>query len=208
MLKIQVIVGSTREGRQGIKVARWVYKNLKSDGRFNAELLDLKDFPLEFYHDEQTPGAINGNYESEIARRWSSKIREADGYIIVTPEYNRGYPGVLKNAIDYASKEWNNKPLAIVSYGGMAGGARAAEQLKMVSIELQMAPIRETVVIPRIADAFNEDGKPKDEFLNKVLGNLFNQLYWWTKALKIAREKEVSFINKKSGISSLKQNTI
>jgi NAD(P)H-dependent FMN reductase len=189
MLKIQVIIGSTREGRKGEKVAKWVFEKLNADKRYSAELIDLRDYPLEFYHDEMTPGKINGNYDSETARRWTSKIREADGYIFVTPEYNHGYPGVLKNAIDYGYNEWTNKPAAFVSYGGMAGGVRAVEQLRLVLIELQMAPIQQAVPITKIRSAFNENGELTDSSLNNVLQEVFDQLFWWSYVLKEGREK-------------------
>ncbi|HUC31322.1 MAG TPA: NAD(P)H-dependent oxidoreductase [Candidatus Paceibacterota bacterium] len=130
MLKIKVILGSIREGRFGDKPAKWIFEKAKAKG-LDVELLDLKDYPLPMFAEAQVPAAVSGNYPNEVAKKWAAKIGEADGFIFVTPEYNHGYPSVLKNALDFIFGEWNNKPGAFVGYG-VNGAARAVEQLKQV----------------------------------------------------------------------------
>lgn len=180
MIKIQIIIGSTREGRAGEKVGKWILGQAQKDSPFEAELLDLKGWNLPLY-DEPT---------SEVTQKWIDKIKEADGYIIVTPEYNHGYPASLKNALDYPYEEWNRKPVGFVSYSaGRGAGIRAVEQLRLVSIELQMAPIREAIHIPFIKKAFDESGNPTDSKLNERAKQFLDELLWWTRALKTARTK-------------------
>jgi len=111
------------------------------------ELVDLRDYPLPFFEETVAPMKSNGQYKSTVAGRWSGTISRADAFIIISPEYNHGYTGVLKNALDYLYREWNNKPVGFVSYGS-TGGARVIEQLRLVAIELQMLPIRNALHIP------------------------------------------------------------
>src|SRR5262249_24831 len=106
-----------------------------------ATLLDLRDYPLPFFDQPVSPARFQGTYPNPVATDWARKVDEADGYVVVGPEYNHGYTAVLKNAFDWAFHEWNNKPIAFVSYGGV-GGARAVEQMRLVAIELEMTPIR------------------------------------------------------------------
>lgn len=180
MIKIQIIIGSTREGRSGEKVGKWILRQAQKDHPFEAELLDLKEWNLPLY-DEPT---------SDVTQKWIDKIKEANGYIIVTPEYNHGYPASLKNALDYPYEEWNRKPVGFVSYSaGRGAGIRAVEQLRLVSIELQMAPIREAIHIPSIKKALDESGNPTDSKLNERAKDFLDELLWWTRALKEAREK-------------------
>lgn len=190
MLKIQVILGSTRPERQSEKVGRWVVEQISKNEEIEAELIDLRDWPLPFYNEVSGLLSLQGELSVDIAKKWQQKIKEADGYIIVTPEYNHGYSAVLKNALDYAYFEWNKKPVGFVAYGGPVGGSRAVEQLRLVSIELQMSPIREAIYIPFIWSAFDDKENLKDvERLNKSLDGLLEQLIWWAKVLKAGREK-------------------
>lgn len=159
MNKIQVILGSTRQGRAGEKVANWVMAELSKIPGAEFELLDLRDYVLPHFDEPVSPMASGGKFTNEVARRWGAKLAEGKGYVIITPEYNHGYPGVLKNALDYAYNEWHGKPVAFVSYGGSAGGSRAVQQLRQVVIEMQMIPIRDSVLIPLIWTAFNEQGE-------------------------------------------------
>lgn len=186
MVKIFVVIGSTREGRFGDKPAHMVFEELKKVKNIDAELIDLRDWPLPLFDEPVSPAFNKGVYKNELARKWADKISEADGYIVVTPEYNHGYSAVLKNAMDYVYKEWNNKAIAFVSYGGSAGGSRAVEQLRLVAVELQMAPIRAGVHIPLYWNQLDENGHLKKEVIHG-LDVLFDQLLWWTKALKTAR---------------------
>jgi NAD(P)H-dependent FMN reductase len=152
-------------------------------------LLDLRDYPMPFFDEPASP--LYAPSQNEVARRWQKKIVEFDGYIIVAAEYNRGPTAVLKNALDYAYTEYNYKPVAFVGYGGV-GGARAIEQLRLSSIELQMAPIRTAVHIPLAAYlAVLREGKGLSDFdyLNQSAGQMLDQLMWWVDALKTARDK-------------------
>lgn len=145
--KIHVIIGSTRQNRFSEKPAQYIFDELKKKEDIQAELIDLRDWPLPFFDEPMSPGMLKGNYSNDLVKKWAAKIGEADGYIMVTPEYNHGYPAVLKNAIDWLFTEWKNKPVGFVSYGN-AGGARSVEQLRQVVIELQMLPIRNAIHIP------------------------------------------------------------
>lgn len=181
-MQILVIMGSTREGRFGDTIATWFSGVAQAREDMIVELIDLRDFRLNFLAE---PSAQPSN--AEASALWAAKVRKADGYVIVVPEYNRGYPGVLKNAIDHLYAEWNNKPVGFVSYGGVAGGARAAEQLRLVAIELQMAPIREGLVIAMARSQFDANGQPTDPAMGDRATSMLNQLAWWTRALKVAR---------------------
>ena len=161
MLKIKIILGSTRQQRFSDKPGNWIYKEAKKKNGIDAEILDLRDYQLPFFNEPMSPGMIkDGVYPNEIARKWADKIREADAFIIVTPEYNHGISGVLKNALDYIYAEWNNKPVGFVAYGGV-GGARAVEHLRGVAIELQMAPIRNAIHIPQHWNLLDDNGDLK-----------------------------------------------
>ncbi len=147
MLKVKVIVGSTRQGRYSDKPANWVMQELQKHDNVEAELLDLRDFPMPFFEDAIPPLMAKQNYTNEVVKKWADKIAEAEAFIIVSPEYNHAYPAVLKNALDYVYYEWNKKPVGFVSYGS-AAGTRVVEQLKLVVSELQMYSIKNAIHIP------------------------------------------------------------
>lgn len=151
-------------------------------------MLDLRDYPMPFYDEVLIPTRLNSKYSNETVLKWVKKIGEADGYIIATPEYNHGYPAILKNAIDYPFAEWNKKPVAFISWGGV-GGARAVEQLRQVVIELQMAPIKNSINIIAPWNLLDENGNLREP-LKEGADNLFDQLIWWVRALKNAREAD------------------
>src|ERR1700730_2843437 len=125
MTLISVIVGSTRQGRFSEKPARWIFQYLKKRSGIDAQLLDLRDFPMPFF-DQPVPPAMPGRppYENEVVKKWTAEIARSDGFIFVTPEYNYGPAAVLKNALDWVYPEWNRKAAAFVSYGGAAGARR------------------------------------------------------------------------------------
>lgn len=183
-LRIQVILGSTREGRFGETVAQWFYGLAETRQDITTEFIDLRDWPLPEFSEPRSP---SGGHYAEAARPWAERIAQGDGYVIISPEYNHGYPGRLKNALDHLYREWNNKPVAFVSYGGAAGGARVVEQLRLVAIELQMAPIRESVVIPMARREFGDSGQPANPMFAQRANSLLDQLVWWARALKRAR---------------------
>lgn len=192
MVKIKIILGSTRPNRFSDKPGRWIYEEVKKKDGVEAEILDLRDYPLPFFDEPTSPGMItDGAYPNAIARKWAAKIRGSDAFIVIAPEYNHGISGVLKNALDYVYAEWNNKPVGFVAYGGV-GGARSVEHLRGVAVELQMAPIRNAVHIPQHWNLLDENGNLKDGAFDPLKGNaeaFLNQLLWWAKALKTAREQ-------------------
>jgi NAD(P)H-dependent FMN reductase len=187
--RIGIIIGSTREKRFGEKAARWIHGIASQRTDMEFEIVDLRDYPLPFF-EGASPFYVP--VTNEIAQRWGRKIAELDGYIFVTAEYNRSITGALKNALDWAYREYNRKPAAYLGYGSV-GGARAVEQLRLISVELQMAPTRSGVHIGG-SDAFALllQGKSFEELdqtnLLKSAQSMLEELAWWTKALKSARE--------------------
>jgi len=191
MLKIKIILASVREGRFGDKPAAWMFHHAKQNPDLDVEILDLKEFPMPFFNDQTSPSMLKEPYTQPEVVRWTKKIEEADAFIVVTPEYNHAPPASLKNAIDWVYKEWNNKPVGFVSYGG-AGGARAIEQLKQIVIELQMAPIRNSVNITfdYIMKTYQNPLMDPVELLHPLdqkATDFIGQLVWWGHALKAAR---------------------
>lgn len=191
MLKIAVIIGSTRQGRFCDKPAHWIFEETQKLADVQVTLLDLRDFPLPFFDEPMSPSMVSG-YDKPEVQKWQAQVRDADAFIIVTPEYNHSMPAVLKNALDYVYHEWNNKPVAFVSYGS-AGGTRSVQQLRQIAVELQMAPIRNGVHI--FGNKFlpillgKEPWEPtKDEFLMAAAKKMLDQLLWWGNALKAARD--------------------
>lgn len=186
---IDIILASVREQRAGEKVARWTLGVTEKHSELDVTLIDLKDYSLPPYHHAGQPADIEDAYTDALEVKWRDTITAADGFIIVTPEYNWGYPGQLKNALDYLYAPWNKKPVAFVSYGGLAAGTRSVEQLRQIAIALQMAPIRGAVHIPFVAKAFDESGQPTNPATTKQAESMIAQLIWWAKALKAARDK-------------------
>ncbi|MCC7478039.1 NAD(P)H-dependent oxidoreductase [bacterium] len=189
-MRIAIIIGTTREARFGHKAAEWVQEIAARRSDMEVELLDLRDYPMPFF-DEPASNAYVPS-ANETAQRWQQKIASFDGYVFVTAEYNRSMPAVLKNAIDYAYPEWSRKAAAFVGYGGV-GAARAIEQLRNVAVELQMAPIRVGVHIQG-GDFMAVWQQGKDlrdyDYLARGVEGMLDQLLWWTRALKNAREQE------------------
>jgi NAD(P)H-dependent FMN reductase len=143
-MHIQIIVGSVREGRRAKPVADWAYQHAATRTDCSVELVDLKDWKLPLFSIGKPP--ILGEYEDALQQRWAQKVAQADGYLFVSPEYNHGYTPALKNALDYLYAEWVRKPASFVTYGGVSG-ARGVEQLRLVLVELQMAPLRDALHI-------------------------------------------------------------
>lgn len=186
-MKILVILVSIREKRMGEKVAKWVMQTTTQFPEASFELIDLKNWPIPYFTYPTSAVEINGNYDTELEKAWSKKVSEADGFLIVTPEYNHSYPAQLKSAIDLLYNEWNNKAMSFVSYGGGAGGARAVEQLRLIASELQIATPRSAVNIKAVWQAFDEQDKLMDSSYEKSLQTTIQQLLLWTKAMKTLR---------------------
>ena len=189
--RLAIVIGSIRPNRFGIHAAQWVEEIARRQTEFEVELIDLKDYPMPLFAEEASP--LYAPSKNEVARRWQRKVGEFDAFIFTAAEYNRGPTAVLKNALDYAYTECNNKPVAFVGYGGV-GGARAVEQLRLHTIELQMAPMRSAVHIlfPDYL-AVSKGGKRLSELehLNQAAQQMLDQLAWWAAALKAAREKSL-----------------
>src|SRR4051812_46812209 len=152
MLKIAIIIGSTRPGRNGAAVAKWVYEVAKQRGDAEYELVDIADYNLPLL-DEPVPPSM-GQYSKPHTKAWSAKIATFDGYVFVTPEYNHATSGALKNAIDYLYNEWTNKAAGFVGYGSL-GGSRAVENLRLIMAELQVADVRAQVALSLFTDFEN-----------------------------------------------------
>ena len=186
MLKIAIILGSTRPGRNGEAVAKWVYEiaQRRSDAEF--ELVDLKDFNLPLLDEPMPP--VMGQYSQPHTKAWAARIGSFDGYVFVTPEYNHSIPGALKNAIDFLFREWNDKAAGFVSYGG-AGGARAVEQLRLVLAEVQIATVRNQVLLSMYTDFANFSVFQPAAQHEKSVHAVFDQVIAWGGALQPLREK-------------------
>ena len=185
MTRIGIILGSTRPNRKGEQVAKWVFDVASRYHDAEFELVDLRDYPLP-HLDEPLPPSF-GQYQNEHTKQWADKIASFDGFVIVTPEYNHSTSGVLKNAIDYLYAEWNNKAMGVVSYGAV-GGARAAEHLRLIAGELQMADVRTNVALSMFTDFVNFTDLRPGEYQVQALGTLMDQVIAWSSALAPLRE--------------------
>jgi NAD(P)H-dependent FMN reductase len=186
MTKIGIILGSTRPGRNGEGVARWVLDiaSARTDAEF--ELIDLADFPLP-HLDEAFPPSM-GQYQNPHTHKWASTIAGFDGFVMVTPEYNHSTSGVLKNAIDYLFAEWHNKAVGFVSYGSV-GGARAAEHLRLIAGELKMADVRTQVALSLFTDFTNFSQFTPSEYQAQSLNTLLDEVVSWSNALAPLRTR-------------------
>lgn len=194
MLKLQVIIGSTREGRNADSVCRWFLPITQSHGGFEVETLDLRDWLLPFFQETITTVGdfADPTYSDPVVKRWNDKIKEADAYIIVTPEYNRGIPAVLKNAIDtvFFSFRFRQKPVAFIAYSlGFTAGARAVEHLTQIMVETEAVPVRTPTLIPFVTNAFDDENNPTNPGLTTNLTVMLDDLAWLGKALKGARSE-------------------
>ncbi|MDQ7805207.1 NAD(P)H-dependent oxidoreductase [Amycolatopsis sp. A133] len=186
MIKIGIVLGSTRPGRVGDQVARWVHERAARRGDAGFAVIDLRDHPLP--HLEEPPG-FSGRYEDERTRAFAAEIAACDGFVFVTPEYNHAMPGVLKNALDHVHVEWNSKAAGFVSYGGV-GGARSAEQLRLVCGALQVADVAPQVTLPLVTEFENRTlFRPGDHQL-AALDTLLDLVVAWSTALAPLRGGE------------------
>lgn len=186
--KIAIIVGSVREGRFADAAVSWFKPIADARTDLAFEVLDLKDYKLPMF-DEAVPPSMGQPAANAEGQRWRNKLSEFDGYVFITAEYNRAPTGALKNAIDWAYYEWNRKAAGFVGYGS-AGGARAIEQLRTISAELQMASVRRAVQIdlfPIWTEGKTLADLPRHE---KDANEMLDQLSWWSAALKTARDDE------------------
>jgi NAD(P)H-dependent FMN reductase len=193
MLNVKIIIASTRPGRKGPSIGQWITEKATAHSDFSIELLDLATINLPFLDEPNHPRLQK--YHHQHTKDWSAKIDNGDAYIIVTPEYNFGYPASLKNALDFLYNEWCYKPVAFVSYGGLSGGMRSVQMLKQVVTAQKMMPVTESVHIPFFTKYLDQQEKfTADEGLNKSAELMFSELRKWASALKTMREnnKDVS----------------
>ena len=192
MSRLLVIIGSTRPTRAADLVTPWLTGKVSGHADFDAEIADLRDWPLPVFAEHfGTIGDFSDpTYSDPLVKAWNSKVKSADAYVIVTPEYNHSVPGGLKNAIDsvWVSFGFRNKPVAFVSYaGGQAGGVRAIEHLAHIFVEAEAAPMRNSVIIPFVRDAFDSGGQPRNPVMNAAADIMLDDLAWWSAALERAR---------------------
>jgi NAD(P)H-dependent FMN reductase len=188
MLKLEILVGTTRPGRKTIQVAKWIETLAKQNKNFAVELVDLMDYNLPLLDEPMSP--MMGQYSNEHTKRWSAKISEADAFLMVTPEYNHSLPGSLKNAIDFLSREWSDKPVAFVGLGA-TGGQRAIEHLRQIVSSLKMYDLRDHVLFSLFED-FEKmtEFKPAERHLKEVK-EMLDSLAKWAKVFKEVRETEL-----------------
>jgi len=186
--KIGIVISTTREGRFGDRPTQWLLGLARARGGAEFEIVDLRDYPLPFFDEPASPARMPP--KNEVAQRFADKIAEFDGYVFITAEYNHGIPAVLKNALDYFYPQFNRKPVAFVGYGGV-GAARAVEHLRLVAIELQAAPLRNAVHIGMAEfSGMLQNGKTFSDYpyLEQSANTMLDDLLWWAKALKTARD--------------------
>jgi len=189
--KIAIVIGSIRPNRFADKPATWFAELAAARTDLEFETLDLRDFPLPFF--DEVTSSLYAPSKSEVAQKWQKTVDRFDGFVFTAAEYSRGPTAVLKNALDYAYTEWNRKPAGFLGYGGV-GGARAVEQLRLHAIELQMVPLRNAVhvVWADMAQVMSGEKTLADfPHLAQAANAMLEELAWWAKTLKRAREESV-----------------
>jgi NAD(P)H-dependent FMN reductase len=186
MLKLSVVIASTRPGRVGLPIGQWFFEQAKSHGKFEVELVDLKEQNLPLLDEPKHPNL--GQYEHDHTKAWSAVVRASDAFVFVTPEYNYGSPPALLNALDYLFKEWAYKPAGFVSYGGLSGGTRSVQMTKQVLTTLKIMPLPEAVNIAFFTKLMDPNGVfLGSEALVKSAVTLLDELHRWAEALSPLR---------------------
>lgn len=184
-MNLTVIIASTRPGRAGLPIANWFLERAKTDGRWDVVVADLKEVNLPILDEPKHPRFQQ--YEHEHTKRWSAIVAAADAFVIVTPEYNFSPPPALVNALDFVFREWQHKPAAFVSYGGVSGGIRSVQATKLILTSLKIMPIPEAVTIPFFAKMMNEGVFAGSEELEKAIKPMLDELHKWAVACKTMR---------------------
>lgn len=181
-MRLALLLGSTRAGRFCDTIAEWAVGEISNYREFDLDVIDPAGLEL--------PRIIEAT-DGPAVKALAQRIGEADAFVVISPEYNHGYPAALKDLIDSAYSEWNAKPVAFISYGGMAGGVRAVEQLRQVFAELHAVTVRDTVSFANPWDSLDEAGKlARADRAAEALSRMLSQLRWWAGALKRARAAE------------------
>ncbi len=187
-MKVGVIIGSTRDGRLGERVGKWVERHARQMNGWDVTVLDVMAAGLPIYDDATLPSMMGGKYPQERVNVWAAKVAEQDAFLIVTAEYNHGIPAPLKNALDWIYPEWANKAAGIVSYSmAPSAGLRAAEQLRLVLAHLGLATVQTASSVPSAQNALAEDGTTLDERLSSGLKKELAQIDSWGKAMNSVR---------------------
>lgn len=187
MLNIPVVLGSVRESRRSIHPAKWMVEKLKAAG-VETQLVDFKELPLPFFDSPIVPVGLKGKYPYPNVQKWSDIAVAADGFVIVTPEYNHGYPAIIKNALDWLFMEFKNKPFGFVGVSdGTFAGARSIEQLRTIIGNFSAFDIRDVIMFGKVQDIFDEQGKLLDESYNKRAQTFIKALLEVAEALKPIR---------------------
>ncbi|WP_319520430.1 NAD(P)H-dependent oxidoreductase [uncultured Martelella sp.] len=186
-MKLNIIIGSTRPGRVGPTIAKWVGDFAREHGQFEIDVVDLDDFNLPLLDEPKHPRMQD--YQHEHTRKWSESVDSADAFIFVTPEYSYFAPASLVNALQVLSKEWGYKPAGVVSYGGVSGGLRSAQELRMLIANLNAHPLPNVVPIPFFPKSIDDDGvfQPNDEMKAGMTG-LLDELVKWSGPLADMRK--------------------
>jgi NAD(P)H-dependent FMN reductase len=186
MLQLKIIIASTRPTRKGPIVAAWIHDLARNFEGFETELLDLAEINLPMFNEPEHPRLRK--YQHQHTKEWSAKIEPADAFLVVTPEYNYGFPATIKNALDYLVQEWAYKPIAFVSYGGVAAGTRSVQMLKLVVTALKLMPVPEGVNIPNFTQFIDDKGVLNaNEQMQKGATGMLNELHKWAAAMKPMR---------------------
>ena len=184
-LRLNIVIASTRPGRVGPSVAHWMDNYARQEGSFDVHLVDLAEVALPLYDEPRHPRLQQ--YEHAHTRAWSESVAAADAFVFVTPEYNYGPSPALLNALNYVYNEWNYKPAAFASYGGISGGMRAVQMTKMTLTTLKMVPIMEGVTIPMVSEHLSETGFDAKEVHIQSADAMLKELHRWAEALKPMR---------------------
>jgi NAD(P)H-dependent FMN reductase len=187
MYNLKIISSTVRPSRRGPIITQWIAELAKKNSQFNSEVLDLGEIDLPLMNEPNHPRLRK--YQYEYTRYWSAKIEEADAFIFVTAEYDHNYPAPLRNALEYLSEEWEYKPAAIVSYGGISAGTRALNSLQCDLVSLKVVPLYESVSFPFFERLINEKHELQaNESSYKAAESMLTQLVRWTKGLKAIKE--------------------
>ncbi|HBM58341.1 NADPH-dependent FMN reductase [Salipiger marinus] len=185
-LKLKIITSSTRPGRIGPIISSWVAEQATAHGKFEVEILDLDTFGLPLLDEPNHPAMQS--YTHEHTKAWSAAVNDADAFIFVTPEYNSFPPAAVVNALQALVLEWERKPAGVVSYGGISGGLRSAQELRMLLANMNIMPLKQVVPMPMVFGDIKEDGKlsPNSE-VGKGTAGMLDELAIWAAALKPTR---------------------
>lgn len=186
MPTLTIIIASTRPGRAGLPIGTWFAERARAHGGFDVEVVDLDELALPFLDEPHHPRLRR--YVHQHTKDWSATVERSDAFAFVTPEYNHGYPATLKNALDFLHEEWQHKPVGFVSYGGVAAGTRAVQQLKPVVTQLGMTPVPEAVSIPFHTQVVDDGLVQANEVMEQSADTMLDALARWTGVLRPLRE--------------------